>query len=63
LRKLLYRCDLPEKNSLAWWAHGMHLLTKMLLKLPFHTVQDEEFAHRAKLVALAERKKPPQAAW
>jgi hypothetical protein len=40
----------------------MHLLAKMLLKLPFHTVQNEEFAHRVKLAVLAERKEPPQAA-
>jgi hypothetical protein len=27
---------LPEKRSLAWWAHSMHLLAKMLLNLASH---------------------------
>jgi hypothetical protein len=40
----------------------MHLLAKMLLKLPFHTVQKEEFVRRAELEVLAERKEPPQVA-
>jgi hypothetical protein len=63
LRKLLCGWDLPEENPLAWWAHGMHLLAKMLLKLPFHTVQKKKFARRAELEVLAERKEPPQVAW
>jgi hypothetical protein len=62
LRKLLSGWDLPEKKSLAWWAHSMHLLAKMLLKLPIHTVQKNEPEHRAGLEELVERRKPVQVA-
>jgi hypothetical protein len=41
----------------------MHLLAKMLLKLPLRTVPKKEFARRAELEVLAERKEPPQVAW
>jgi hypothetical protein len=41
----------------------MHLLAKMLLKLPFYAVREKGLARRAELEVLAERKEPPQVAW